>query len=265
MVAALALEIEHRVDHVLEHARAGDRAFLGDVADEDSTAKPRRLASRISSCAAARTWPPCRARESSVSTNMVWIESMTTTRGASARRARRRCRARWSRRRAAPALRRGRGARRACGLVDRLLAGDVGARRASAGERGRDLEQQGGFADAGIAADQERRAGHQPAAEHAVELGDAGRAARRPRRPSPCSAGELDVRRPLPPLSPRGGAWPPASSTMAVPGAAGVAAARPLRMHRAAGLADIARRRLATQRRLAPRRTRRGSSAAPPS
>src|SRR6266851_4493850 len=35
LVAALALEIEHGVDHVLEHARSGDDALLGDVADED--------------------------------------------------------------------------------------------------------------------------------------------------------------------------------------------------------------------------------------
>ena len=34
LVAALALEIEHGVDHVLEHARAGDLAVLGDVADQ---------------------------------------------------------------------------------------------------------------------------------------------------------------------------------------------------------------------------------------
>ena len=34
LVAALALEAQHRVDHMLEHARAGDGAVLGDVADE---------------------------------------------------------------------------------------------------------------------------------------------------------------------------------------------------------------------------------------
>ena len=34
MVAAFALEIEHGVDHVLDDARPGDLAFLGDVADE---------------------------------------------------------------------------------------------------------------------------------------------------------------------------------------------------------------------------------------
>ena len=32
----VALEIEHRVDDVLQHARAGDRALLGHVADEDA-------------------------------------------------------------------------------------------------------------------------------------------------------------------------------------------------------------------------------------
>ena len=41
LVAALALEIEHRVDHVLEHAGAGDGAVLGDVADQqDRDAAP---------------------------------------------------------------------------------------------------------------------------------------------------------------------------------------------------------------------------------
>ena len=35
LVAALALEVEHGVDHVLDHARAGDLALLGDVADQD--------------------------------------------------------------------------------------------------------------------------------------------------------------------------------------------------------------------------------------
>ena len=31
---AVALEVEHHVDDVLEHPRAGDRAVLGDVADD---------------------------------------------------------------------------------------------------------------------------------------------------------------------------------------------------------------------------------------
>ena len=35
LVRAFALEREHGVDHVLDHARAGDLAVLGDVADQD--------------------------------------------------------------------------------------------------------------------------------------------------------------------------------------------------------------------------------------
>ena len=34
-VVAVALELEHAVDEVLEHARPRDRAVLRDVADED--------------------------------------------------------------------------------------------------------------------------------------------------------------------------------------------------------------------------------------
>ena len=35
LMRAFALERQHRVDHVLDHARAGDLAVLGDVADQD--------------------------------------------------------------------------------------------------------------------------------------------------------------------------------------------------------------------------------------
>ena len=35
LVRAFALEGEHGIDHVLDHARAGDLAVLGDVADQD--------------------------------------------------------------------------------------------------------------------------------------------------------------------------------------------------------------------------------------
>ena len=64
-------------------------------------------------------------------------------------------------------------------LLDRFLAGDVQHPLAGAGEAGGGLQQQGGLADAGIAAEQHRRGRHQPAAEHAVEFGDAGGRARR--------------------------------------------------------------------------------------
>ena len=44
-VRAVALEVEHRVDEVLEHARAGERTLLGDVADQHAR-RPARLAVR---------------------------------------------------------------------------------------------------------------------------------------------------------------------------------------------------------------------------
>ena len=47
-VVPIALEGEHRVDHVLEHARAGQATLLGDVADEQDGD-------------AALAWPPARA------------------------------------------------------------------------------------------------------------------------------------------------------------------------------------------------------------
>ena len=57
-----------------------------------------------------------------------------------------------------------------------LLAGDVeDAALACSPERAvwaGDLEQQGGLADAGLAGEQDDGAGHQAAAEDAVELGD---------------------------------------------------------------------------------------------
>ncbi len=34
LVAALAFEVEHGIDHVFEHARAGDVALLGDMPDQ---------------------------------------------------------------------------------------------------------------------------------------------------------------------------------------------------------------------------------------
>ncbi len=59
-----------------------------------------------------------------------------------------------------------------------LLAGDIDHRLAGGGELPRHLQQQGRLADAGIATDQQRRAAHEAAAGHPVELGDAGADAR---------------------------------------------------------------------------------------
>ena len=54
-----------------------------------------------------------------------------------------------------------------------FLAGDVETGEPFLADRGDGLEQQRRLADAGIAADEDHRAGHQTAAEDAVELADA--------------------------------------------------------------------------------------------
>ena len=56
LVVAVALELQHAVDEVLEHARACDRPVLGHVADEDRR-DAASLATRRSRAAASRTWP----------------------------------------------------------------------------------------------------------------------------------------------------------------------------------------------------------------
>ncbi len=58
-------------------------------------------------------------------------------------------------------------------LIDRLFAGDVKHPAAGTGEAGRGLQQQGRFADAGVAADQDDRGWDEAAAENAVQFGDA--------------------------------------------------------------------------------------------
>ncbi len=62
----VAFEIEHGVDDVLEHARAGDRAFLGHVADEITTMW-RCFASLVSWAAHSRTCATLPGAEASAS------------------------------------------------------------------------------------------------------------------------------------------------------------------------------------------------------
>ena len=74
-------------------------------------------------------------------------------------------------------------------LGGRLLAGDVERAALVAGGLRRDLEQQRALADAGLAREQDRGAGHQAAAEHPVELGHAAGAGRPTPRPTPAPIG----------------------------------------------------------------------------
>jgi hypothetical protein len=61
-------------------------------------------------------------------------------------------------------------------LPGRLLAADVDSARARSRHLRRSLQQQRRLADPRLAAHQHRRSGHEPAAERAVELGEAGAA-----------------------------------------------------------------------------------------
>ena len=64
-------------------------------------------------------------------------------------------------------------------LRDGFFAGDVDGAVTAARVGGGDFDQQRRFADAGIAAKQQHRTAHQPAAGHAIEFGDAGGKPRR--------------------------------------------------------------------------------------
>ena len=80
-MAAIALEEEHHVDQVLEHARAGERALLRDVADQHE--RRRRAPSRWPR-AAPRTRAPAPTEpgaDSTRSVRSVWIESTSTSAG----------------------------------------------------------------------------------------------------------------------------------------------------------------------------------------
>ena len=139
------------------------------------------------------------------------------------------------------------------GLLDGFLAGDVEHPPSGACQAGGRLQQQGGLADPRIAADQDRRGRHQPAAQHAIQFGDAGGAARRrfgaagqvDERDAPCRSG----------LGGRAGAGGDRLLDDGVPLAAGLAAAGPSRAGRAAALADEAGGRFG-QRALGPTRPR---------
>ena len=145
-----------------------------------SRALPRCLAKRISAWAAARSWVTVPGACSSPSTHMVWIESTISRSGACGRSTV----ASMSPAEVALASCTGgvseaepKGAQP--DLVDRFLAADIDDRAALDGQGGCRLQHQRALADAGVAADQDRRPGDDAAAQHPVELVDAAGQARR--------------------------------------------------------------------------------------
>ena len=178
LVAALALEVEHGVDHVLDDARAGDLAVLGDVADEDDRGaaalgegdelvgggadlgdRARRAVDVVGPHGLDRVDDGERRAlglERGQDVAEVGLGGEPERRVGEAE---------------------ARGAQ--ADLGGGLLAGDVDGGRAAGGEGGGGLQQQRRLADAGIAADEDGRGRDEAAAEDAVELGDAGEGARR--------------------------------------------------------------------------------------
>ena len=181
-MAALALEVQDGVDHVLDHFGAGDRAFLGDVADEDNRrppalGQPDQLLRRAAHLRH-------RARGGF---ERVQIHGLDGIDDQQIRRSR-------SVKGGQDIANGGPGSqldRRIGGfqpfsaqphLIDRFLAADVGHRHrrapvavATARKLGRGLQQQGRLADPRVTANQQRRAGDQPAARHPVQFGISGR------------------------------------------------------------------------------------------
>ena len=241
VMAALALEIEHRVDHVLDDARAGDLAVLGDVADEDhrgagllGVADQRlRRGAHLGDGAGRRVGDVGPQR-------LDRIDDDERRRPAVGERGE-------------DVLDAGLGGEqhRRVGepeplgaepdLGDRLLAGDVDDPVPLLRQRAGGLQEQRRLADARVAADEQRRAAHDAAAGHPVELADAGRdprglgalAGERRKRNDPALPGA--------PHRPGGDTGRRRLLDQGVPLAAVVALPLPARTDRAAVLADEGR------------------------
>jgi len=169
----VALEVEHRVDDVFEHAGAGQRAFLGDMAHQHDGRTAGFGGPRELGCAFTDL-----GHRAGRGTELVGVHRLDGIDDGD---------------------RRPFGIERGQDLLEldlgldldlrafdaqaprthrhlgaAFFAGDVERRGTGALEGVDRLEQQGRLADAGIAADEDDAAGHDAAAQHAVELVDAG-------------------------------------------------------------------------------------------
>ncbi len=177
-MAALALEIEDGVHHVLDHAGPGDLAVLGDMADEDGgNAAPLGVADHLvcrgadlgdrTGCGLDMVEPHGLDRIDYHEVGPFGVE-----RGEDV--AERCLGAEAHRRIGQPEP-----LRAHLHLRRRLFAREVKRLQPRSREGGGGLQEQGRFADAGVAADQDRRGRHQPAAQDPVELVQPRGAARR--------------------------------------------------------------------------------------
>ena len=169
----IALEIEHGVDHVFQHARPGQRALLGHVPDQDH----RRAALLRQPGEPRRAFAHLRHRPRRRS-ERVRPQSLDRV----DHRDLRRLRLQHGEYLFQPDFReqlelpgiQGQAPRAQGDLLAGFLAAHVEHLR-RAGEHRQRLQEQGTLADARITADQHHAAGDQTAAERAVELADAGR------------------------------------------------------------------------------------------
>ncbi len=248
-MATLALEIQHRIDHVFKHAGAGNGAFLGDMADQDQREAPAlgqadQLLGRgphLGHRAGGRFQGIDEHGLDAVDDDQVRAAGGVQGGHDVAHVGRRR------------QLHGSIGQAQAPGaqakLFDRFLARDIG-RRVVGGQFGRDLHEKGRFADPRIAADQHGGALHQPAAGNPVELFHLGGPARR-LGVFTLQADEFDPAALAPGAQALGRGVALGFLDQGIPGVAAVALARPPVMDGAAFLTDVLARRALGQWNLA--------------
>ena len=169
----VTLDVCHDVDEVLEEARACDRAVFGDVADDDDrhasclgdADEGRRNFTDLARLAGERVDGVARDGLHRVDDDEAGVEAFDLA----------------EHRRQIGFAREVEGVVECVGalgahphLVDRLLGGGVEHSGALRGDARRELEEDRRLAHARLAAQQDRGPRHKAAAEHAVELADAG-------------------------------------------------------------------------------------------
>ena len=171
-VLTIALKIQHDVHHVLQHSRAGDRAFLGDVADEEHCAACRLRHAHEHAGAFAHLRHAARRaghigavhRLDGVDDHVVRLDLLPAALGFVHRI--------FAEDEQIVAL-----DAKASGahldLARRFFAGNIEHACAGCGKVFARLQEQGRFADTRVAAHEHQRAFHHAAAKHAVEFADA--------------------------------------------------------------------------------------------
>ena len=177
LVAALALEAEHDIDHMLQHARAGDGAILGDMAHQHQRhAIFLGIADEFEGTGAHLADGARRALDLVGMHGLDRIDHQQRGRLHAVQRGEN-----VAHRGGGGQLDRRLGQPQPVGpqahLPGRFLAADVDRRLTGQGQLGRRLQQQGGFADARIAAHENGAARHDAAAQRPVQLGNARQAA----------------------------------------------------------------------------------------